>query len=87
LLAQPTSLPYPNAWPNDKPLHYRSGSLKKAKEGVSFFHPNKHVPWLEPHGGNPTQHRSINELIAKVRKAETHGIGKKPNDKRPYTQE
>jgi hypothetical protein len=77
----------PTPGPNDKPLYYRSGSLKKAKGGVSFFHPNKHVPWLEPHGGNPTQHRSINELIAKVRKAETRGIGKKPNDKRPYTRE
>jgi hypothetical protein len=45
--------------PDDKPLYYRSGSLKKAKGGISFFHPNKHVQWVDPHGGNPTQHRSI----------------------------
>jgi hypothetical protein len=73
--------------PDDKPVHYRSGSLKKAKGGISFFHPNKHVPWVDPHGGNPTQHRSINELIQKVAKAEVRGIGKKANDKRAYTRE
>jgi hypothetical protein len=77
----------PTPGPDDKPTHYRSGSLKKAKGGVSFFHPNKHVPWMENRGGNPTQHRSINELIQRVKKFETRGQGKKANDKRPYTRE
>jgi hypothetical protein len=77
----------PTPGPDERPLYYRSGSLKKAKGGVSFFHPNKHVPWVEPHGGNPTQHRSITALIQKVLKFEVRGIGKKANDKRPYTRE
>ena len=77
----------PTPGPDDRPLYYRSGSLKKAKGGISFFHPNKHSPWIDPHGGNPTQHRSINELIQKVAKAEVRGLGRKANDKRPYTRE
>jgi hypothetical protein len=77
--------PTPGA--DDKPLYYRSGSLKKAKGSISYFHPNKHVPWMEGHGGNPTQHRSISELVLKVKKYETRGQGKKANDKRPYTRE
>jgi hypothetical protein len=71
--------------PDDMPLYYRSGSLKKAKGGICFFHPNKHIQWVDPHGGNPRQHRSINELIQKVTKVEVQGIVKKANDKRAYT--
>lgn len=71
----------------DHPTMQRSGSLKKAKSGVSFFHPDKHVPWLEGRGGNPTIHRSINDLISKVSAFETRGLGRKGNKKRPYSRE
>jgi hypothetical protein len=72
---------------DDRPISYRSGSSKKAKGDVAFFHPNKHAPWVEPHGGNPTIHRSITELIMKVKKFETRGQGKKAEDWHPYTRE
>ena len=44
----------------------RSASLLKAKQAISFYMPNKHVPWIDGHGrncGNPTRHRSISEVI------------------------
>jgi hypothetical protein len=71
-------------------LNFRSNSLLKAKQAISFFMPNKHVPWLDgsnghPSGGNPTRHKSISDLIKKVKKKECRGQGRKANDKRAYS--
>jgi hypothetical protein len=66
----------------------RSNSLLKAKQAISFYMPNKHVPWIDGDGsggrGNPTRHRSISELVQKVKKKECRGQGVKANDKRAY---
>jgi hypothetical protein len=70
----------------------RSNSLLKAKQAISFYMPNKHVPWIDgsgpnnPSGGNPTRHMSISALIKKVKKKECRGQGRKANDKRAYSQ-
>jgi hypothetical protein len=71
----------------DRPIYQRAGSLKKAKQALSFYHPNKHVPWLEGRGGNPTIHSTLNALIQRVDTFEVRNLGKKANDKRPYTRE
>jgi hypothetical protein len=48
----------------DRPIYQHAGSLKKAKQALSFYyHPNKHVLWLEGTGGNPTIHLTLNALI------------------------
>jgi hypothetical protein len=70
----------------------RSNSLLKAKQAISFYMPNKHVPWIDgsgpnnPSGGNPTRHMSISALIKKVKKKECRGQGRKANDKGAYSQ-
>ena len=71
---------------------YRANSLLKAKQAISFYMPNKHVAWIDgtggnPSCGNPTRHRSIAQIIKKVKKKECRGQGVKPNDKRAYTKE
>jgi hypothetical protein len=68
----------------------RANSLLKAKQAISFYMPNKHVPWIDgtggnPSCGNPTRHKSISALIKQVKKQECRGQGKKANDKRAYT--
>ena len=68
------------------PKGERASSLKKAKHGASVFMPNQHAPWLEGIGGNPTRHITISKFIADVEGKETKGLGKAPNDKRPYRQ-
>jgi hypothetical protein len=68
-----------------RPTRYRSGSLKKAKGGVSVFMPNRSVKWIEGRGGNPTIHQSLSNLIKKVQKFEVRNQGKAANVKRGYT--
>jgi hypothetical protein len=75
----------PNPGPDDKPLNGRSSSLWKAKSGISVFHPNQHAPWIEGRWGNPTLHKSINELIKKVLQLERRGLGAKANVRRGYS--
>jgi hypothetical protein len=78
---------------NDAPVTgCRSNSLLKAKQAISYYMPNKHVAWIDGVGGNrscgnPTRHKSISELIKKVKKKECRGQGVKANDKRDYTKE
>jgi hypothetical protein len=67
-----------------RPTEHRSGSLKKAKMGISWFMPNKGVPWLEGRGGNPTRHSSVNEVIKRIEALETRGLGASSNDKQAY---
>ena len=77
---------------DDRPTKQRSGSLKKAKGGISYYHPNKHIPWIDgrngqPGSGNPTQHPTVAAVIAKVRKHETCGEGAPTRTKQEYTTE
>lgn len=72
---------------NDFPIYSRAGSLEKAKSGLSFYHPNKHAPWIEGRGGNPTLHPTLTATIKKVEQFEARGQGVPSNEKRPYTQE
>ena len=77
---------------DDRPISARSGSLQKAKGGVSHYHPNKHVPWMDARegfqgSGNPTQHPTVSAVIARVRRHETRGEGVKTQVKREYTTE
>lgn len=74
--------PFPSQ--DDIPCNARSGSLRKAKQGISWFMPNKNVAWIEGLGGNPTRHGSLNKVIDKVEELETKGKGVKANDKRAY---
>jgi hypothetical protein len=68
-----------------KPLNGRSSPLRKAKSSISAFYPNQHAPWIEGRGGNPTLHKSINQLIKKVSQLETRGLGAKSNVERGYS--
>jgi hypothetical protein len=68
----------------DRPIYQCAGSLKKVKHALSF----KHVPWLlEGRGGNPTIHLTLNALLWRVDTFEVWNLGKKANDKWPYTRE
>jgi hypothetical protein len=69
-----------------------SNTLLKAKQAISFYMLNKHVPWIKgsgpnnPSGGNPTKHMSVSSFIKKVKKKECHGQGVKSNNKQAYSQ-
>jgi len=78
-------IPNPNLQ-TDTPDNERSSSLCKAKSGVSVFMPNQHLGWIDGRGGNPTIHKMVQQFIKDVVALETKGLGKKPNDKRPYRQ-
>ena len=64
----------------------RGESLKKYKQAISWFMPNKHVAWIEDIGGNPTRHTSVSAVIKKVIDMEMKGMGVAANDKRPYSE-
>ena len=76
----------PSPGPNVRPLYARAESLRKVKQGVSYFMPNKGSPWIEGHGGNPTKHSSVTAAINAVEAKETKGLGVDPNDKRRYNE-
>jgi len=78
-------IPNPNMQ-TDAPDNERSASLSKTKSGVSVFMPNQHVAWIDGRGGNPTLHKMVSQFIKDVIALETKGLGKPPNDKRPYRQ-
>lgn len=61
-------------------------SLKKYKQAIFWFMPNKNVAWIEGVGGNPTRHVSVTNVIKKVGDLEMKGMGVDPNDKRPYSE-
>lgn len=71
--------------PDDYPKFHRAGSLSKVKQGVSWFMPNKNVPWIEGRGGNPTRHCTVQGVIKKVEEMEARNLGSDANDKRPYS--
>ena len=76
--------PFP---PDDAIPLMRAGSVDKCKSGISFYMPNKHVAWVEGHGGNPTRHRSLTELLAKIETMEARGLGVDGKDMRDYSKD
>ncbi|KAG7366283.1 hypothetical protein IV203_028953 [Nitzschia inconspicua] len=74
-----------NPTDNGKPTG-RASSLEYYKKAISFFLPNSH-PWVEmpgtPAHGNPTRSKLVNNLVAKVRLAETRREGKDTQATRP----
>jgi hypothetical protein len=58
--------PFPG--PRDQPIHARAGSLKKAKQALSWFMPHKGVPWMTGRGGNPTRHSTVNNATTPSRR-------------------
>jgi hypothetical protein len=61
--------PFPG--PNAQPKEARAGSLKKAKQALSWFMPHKGVPWMDGRGGNPTRHITVKAAIKKIERIET----------------
>ena len=72
----------------DKPTKGRSSSLEYAKKAISFFMPNRLMPWnarsLE---GNPTKSVEVNNLIKRVKKNEVRKEGKPSSARRAMKME
>jgi hypothetical protein len=69
----------PDAGQNDNPTHGRSSTLEYMKKAVSFFMPNRLMPWnvmANPPVGNPTKSIDVNNLIKLVKKKEVRKQGK-----------
>ena len=75
----------PDPGPDDRPTHGRSASLEQAKKAVSFFMPNKSMPWCDGRG-NPTRSAAVNDLIKEVKRFEVRGEGANSQVKRPLRQ-
>ncbi|CAB9496607.1 expressed unknown protein [Seminavis robusta] len=73
-----------NPQEGDFPILMRAGSVEKLKQSISWYMPNKNVPWIDGRGGNPARHASLNEVIKKIERHEARDEGKDANDKRPY---
>lgn len=73
----------PTPGPNDNPTNCRSSNLEQAKKAVSFFMPNKHMPWdVRSNSGNPTRSIPVNDVIKDVKKAEVRKQGRPSQAKR-----
>jgi hypothetical protein len=74
--------------PQDKPTFGRSNHIKNLKMKISYFMPSG-SSWVDlPDGsghGNPTQHKTINKLIADIVQFETRGEGADSRDVRDMT--
>jgi len=66
----------------DVPKGARASSLEMMKKAVSYFMPNKTVPWVNG-AGNPTRHSSVHKVIADVKKAEARHQGRSSKSTRP----
>ena len=80
----------PNPGQNDNPTQGRSSALAYAKKAISYFMPNKLMPWNElanPPIGNPTKSIPVNELIKRVKKKEVRKQGKESQARKPFTEE
>ena len=68
----------------DMPTEGRSSSLEFAKKSISYFMPNRLLPWNEQtRTGNPTRSVLVNNLIKEVKKKEVRKQGKASNARRP----
>jgi len=74
--------------PEDKPTYGRSNHIKNIKMKLSYFMPSASswvdLPDRSGHG-NPTQHKTINKLIADIVQFETRGEGASSQDVRDMT--
>jgi hypothetical protein len=78
-----TSLPAVDA----NPISARSSSLAYWKKAISFFHPNRLMPWSEGRQeGNPTRSVEINNLIKRVKKKEVRKQGVTSKARRAVTE-
>jgi hypothetical protein len=74
----------PNPGVNARPLAGRCSSLEYGKKAISYFMPNRLMPWNErSKEGNPTRSKIVNELIKRVKKQEVRKQGKKSKVCRP----
>eukprot|EP00977_Amphora_coffeiformis_P002634 scaffold505_cov179-Amphora_coffeaeformis.AAC.3 len=73
-----------NPGPNDNPTQGCSSSLYYDKKAISFFIPNKHIPWNDiSKTGNPIRSIQVNEMIKAVQKKETRQQCKSSKARRP----
>lgn len=73
--------------PNDaNPTFARSNSLAFWKKAISFFMPNRLIPWYSGRNeGNPTRSIEINNLIKRVKKKEVRKQGAASQSRRAIT--
>jgi hypothetical protein len=63
--------------PEDNPIHGRSSSLMYYKKAISYFMPNRLMPWNEIIlSGNPTRSVIVQDLIKSVKQKEVRKKGK-----------
>jgi hypothetical protein len=69
------------------PVHARSSSLEFWKKAISFYMPNRLVPWSTTNDeGNPTKSIDVNDLIRRVKKKEVRKQGVAPQSRRSMTE-
>jgi hypothetical protein len=69
------------------PVHARSSSLEFWKKAISFFMPNRLIPWNSTsQEGNPTKSIEVNDLIKRVKKKEVRKQGVAPQSRRSMTE-
>jgi len=74
--------------PADSPELARSCTLMYYKKALSWYMPNKHIPWNElTNEGNPTKSSKVNELISDLKLAEVRHRGAPPKTRRPLETE
>jgi hypothetical protein len=67
----------PDPTAEDNPIHGRASSLSYYKKAISYFMPNKLMPWNAiTKEGNPTKSVLVNDLIKAVKKKEVRKQGK-----------
>ena len=65
------------------PLYARSSSLEFWKKALSFYMPNRLIPWNTiSNSGNPTKSTNVNDLIKRVKKKEVRKQGVAPQSRR-----
>ena len=70
-----------------RPIHARANSLKHWKKAISYYMPNRNVPWDELNGrGNPTRSAGLNDMIRRVIRFEARGQGVPSQARRPLKQ-
>jgi hypothetical protein len=68
----------PEPGPDANPTHARSSTLMFWKKAISFFMPNRLMPWNAISGqGNPTRSIEVNEMIKKVKKRRFENKGQR----------
>ena len=67
----------------DDPTFARSSTLEVAKKAISFYMPNRLMPWnSQTNSGNPTRSTQVNDLIKRIKKKEVRKEGKRSSARR-----